>query len=384
MLSFDPKAGVITTCKEYLFNRPEPIELRLTKVGDDMNLLRSSGFKESYILGLDKAREHLRLARKLRTDSIDPWKTHIEEFAALVKPHLDYIERGIRSQDSADKLERLAILENFRAETQSWLEKKEVSYRRWVNLNFRLSILATPKDKRATEYLSDDFASELHTSEAWVTNEQLESAYLKEIQRKQSKKSIIEMLNQFPEVIIAPQMDGLTGIMALTRMTARRVYLHALENNATDVHGFHHPDWIFRHDSGHMTIHDRHLMEWVGTHGRSYKEMILPFHNAFLLHIQELPVRKREMLELIYHYMVFERPTYAYVLSNRRKNSRYPVTSLLRFDIGELSSLLYYLHKDTQIPDWVKPNNIDDVKAFLTKEAMNIYDDTAQEVFNSL
>ena len=308
LLSFDPKARFITACKEYLFNRPEPIELRLTKMGDNMNLLRTAGFKDSYIQGLDKAHEHLRLARKLRTEPIDPWKTHIEEFAAMIKPHLDYIERGIRSQDSADKLERLAILEDFRAETQSWLEKREVSYRRWVSLNFRLSILATPKDKRTTEYLSDDFASELYTSEVWVTNEQLESAYLREIQRKQSTKSIVEMLDQFPEVIIVPQMDGLTGIMALTRMTAQRVHIHALENNATRVHGFQYPDWVFVHDSAHMTAHDRRLMEWVGTHGSSYKEMVLPFHNAFLLHIQELPIKKREMLELIYHYMVFEQP----------------------------------------------------------------------------
>ena len=55
----------------------------------------------------------------------------------------------------------------------------------------------------------------------------------------------------------------------------------------------------------------------------------------------------------------------------------------MRHHIEQLSSSLYLYHKDTQIPDWVEPRNADDVRKFLI-EAMNLYDDTAQEVFNSL
>ena len=305
----------------------------------------------------------------------------------MVEPHLDYIERGIRSQDSADKLERLAILEDFRAETQSWIEKEEVSYRRWVNLNFRLSILATPKDKRVGGFRRQDFLPELLASGDWVTNERLESAYLKGTQRTDfTENSFIEMLNRFPEVIIAPQMDGLTGIMALSRMTARRVYLHALENNATDVHGFRYPDWIFLHDNGHTTTHHLHLMKWVRSHGKPYEEMILPFHDAFLLHIQKLPIRKREILELIYYHMVFEYPKNGYALGQEYKYLKYPRSLLMRsFIDNPLNSgfLLSSLYKGTLIPDWVEPKNLDDVKIFLSK-AMSLYDDTARDVFNSL
>ena len=341
-----------------------------------MNLLRSSGFKESYILGLDKAQEHLRLARKFRTQSIDPWKTHIEEFAALIKPHLDYIERGIRSQDSADKLERLAILEDFRAETQSWLEKQEVSYRRWVNLNFRLSILATPKEKRTTQFFnSNDFIDKLHTSEDWLTNKRLESAYLKEEKREDEMEPIVVRLNQFPEVIIAPQMDGLTGIMALTRMTARRVYLHALENNASHVHGFNHPDWIFHHDSTHMDMHESSLINWLHWNKKSYEDMAIPFHNAFVLRMKNFPQRKRERLELIYYYIVFEQPGYGY-------GFEYPTTSFLRLSsVAWRSKDLY--NEPALLPDWVQPNNTDDVRRFLI-EAIDLYDNTARDVFNSL
>ena len=385
MLSFGSRAFIVTDCKKYipfLFNRHKLTELKLQTETDR--------FQDNYIRGLEQARAHIRLAHKLRTEPIDPWKTHIEEFATMVEPHLDYIERGIRSQDSADKLERLAILEDFRAETQSWIEKEEVSYRRWVNLNFRLSILATPTDQRTEVFFSrHDFLLELHVSGDWVTNERLESAYLKGTKRTKSKeKSFVEMLNQFPEIIIAPQMDGITGIMALSRMTARKVYLHALVNNAVNVHGFQYPDWIFLHDNAHVAIHDSHLMKWVRErgHGRSYEEMVLPFHDAFLLHIQKLPIRKREILELIYYHMVFEYPEKGYALGQEYKYLKYPRSLLMRSVIDNpLTSrlLLSSFQKGTLIPDWVEPKNLDDVKIFLAK-AMSLYDNTAREVFNSL
>ena len=224
LFSFGPRAFFIPACKDYipfLFHRPKLTELKL----------QTDRFKDGYIRGLEQAHKHLRLAHKLRTESIDPWKTHIEEFAALVKPHLDYVERGIRSQDSADKLERLAILEDFRAEAQSWIEKQEVSYRRWVNLNLRLSILATPKNKRARGNLL--FIRTLCFRR--LGHQRAVGVCLPITGDRNGQNLSLKCSTKFPEVIIAPQMDGLTGIMALTRMTARRVYLHALENKASHV-----------------------------------------------------------------------------------------------------------------------------------------------------
>ena len=105
-------------------------------------------------------------------------------------------------------------------------------------------------------------------------------------------------------------------------------------------------------------------MEWVKAHESSYEEMVLPFHNAFLLHIQELPIRKREMLELMYHYIVFEKPSYGYNLGEMYRDVKYPHTADLMRSIinSQLSPVLYSLHRDTQIPDWVRPNNVNDVE----------------------
>ena len=376
LLSFGPKARFITACKDYLFNRPKPIELKLIEWGENINFLRSSGFKESYIRGLDKVREHLRLAHKLRTGSINPWKTHIEEFATLVKPHLDYVERGIRSQDSADKLERLAILEDFRAETQSWLEKREVSYRRWVNLNFRLSILVTPKDKRLMTTDEDRFLGALHASEDWHTDKRLESLYQQWKTKDRNLEPIVLIIDDFPEVIIVPQMDGITGIMALTRMAGRRVYLHALENKASHIHyNLRYPDWAFQHDSEHTIVREIQLSTWIPWREGSYETVVTPFHNAFLLRMQEFPKKEREMLELVYHYLVFERPLYGNIFN-------YPRTSV--YGVVHRSAWVSDLETESAIlPDWVENNSVLDVKAFL-KEATNLYEKTAWEVFNSL
>ena len=88
------------------------------------------------------------------------------------------------------------------------------------------------------------------------------------------------------------------------------------------------------------------------------------------------------MLELIYHYIVFEQPEYGYGLGQDYKYVKYPRTSLMRSIIND--KLMYtFIFLSTKIPNFQtgsEPNNIDDVKLFLI-EAMNLYESTAQEVF---
>ena len=309
-----------------------------------------------------------------------------------MEPHLNYIERGIRSQDAPDKLERLTILENFRAQAQQWIERRELSYRRWINLNYRLSILATPRNKRIGPIKNhDDFFIKLYDSEDWITDVRLESFYSERQKNGKEVTPIVEMLNKFPEVIIAPQIDGIMGIMPLTRMSAQRVYLHALENKASRIHNeLRYPDWIFWHEGFHMNLHETTSTEWSRYHKRPYEEIALPFHNAFFLHIQKLPKKEQEILEFVYHYIVFEKPYdgysvfvnfYGYSMFSNTKVPRYPNTLNLREYINNWSEDLS--NEREKFPDWVQPNNADDIKAFLI-DAMDLYDNTAREVFNGL
>ena len=73
--------------------------------------------------------------------------TYIGEFADLIGPHIEFIEEGIRSQESADKEMRLDLLESLKSEAQG--HRASMTFHYWFNLNFRLSILATSIDENA-------------------------------------------------------------------------------------------------------------------------------------------------------------------------------------------------------------------------------------------
>ena len=106
--------------------------------------LRDQGYGKEYIAGLDHVRETLQLVERLRADKIDFSTYHIQEFAGLIGPRIDFVEKGIRSQESDDKEMRLNLLESLRSEVQN---RPLITYQDWFNLNFLLSILATPVDK---------------------------------------------------------------------------------------------------------------------------------------------------------------------------------------------------------------------------------------------
>ena len=107
--------------------------------------LRDQGYDDKYIAGLDHVRENLRLVERLRKDKVDPHTSHIQEFADLIDIHIAFIEEGIKYQGFfSDKEMRLSLLESLKSEAQEHQDSQKVTYRYWFNLNFRLSILATP------------------------------------------------------------------------------------------------------------------------------------------------------------------------------------------------------------------------------------------------
>ena len=121
--------------------------------------LKDQGFNEKLITGLNHVMENLRFAQSLRDrlsdKSTDPNTLHIPEFAELIDVHIAFIEEGIKSQSSADKSERLELLEILKFEVQHRKSSKTVTYRYWFNLNLRLSLLTTPKER--LEKIFNDF-----------------------------------------------------------------------------------------------------------------------------------------------------------------------------------------------------------------------------------
>ncbi len=367
---------------KFFFDRPSPPGP--TVEGASEEALRALGFRESYIKGLDQAEGHLRLAKKLRSGTVDPWKDHIEEFAELVEPHLDYVERGIRDQNSLDKRERLAILENFRREASTWVQNRTVTYRKFVNLNYRLSILATPLGLRGSGSLLADgsgFRARLYKSGDWMTNGRLEAAYLlgKERKKVESPESIYEKLDQFPEVIIMPQMDGLWGKMPITRLAGQRVYLHALVNNAAKADGADRPpDWIFWHDGNHMSIREYRVGDWIRI--GIYENIMAPFHNAFVVEMEQArPRMEREMLELTYYTLVHELPG-ALVGENLSKIGIPSTRELRQYRLGV--KVLHPSDKHGEFPLGLE-NSPQAIENFV-KKSMDIFDRVAKKIYDRL
>ena len=53
------------------------------------------GYGKSDVAGLDHVMENLRLVQSLRTRPIDPYTTHIPEFADLIDEHIGFVRKGI-------------------------------------------------------------------------------------------------------------------------------------------------------------------------------------------------------------------------------------------------------------------------------------------------
>ena len=73
--------------------------------------IEEQGYRPEYVTTFDHVKNNLQLAHSLRQRfsdfSTNPKKAHIPEFARLIDPHIDFVERGTRSQNSPDKNLRL-------------------------------------------------------------------------------------------------------------------------------------------------------------------------------------------------------------------------------------------------------------------------------------
>ena len=224
----------------------------------DEQKFRDEGYSDIYIEGFDSVSDYLQLAESLRTRPIDPYTSHIPEIADLIDIHIDFIRRGIVSQESPDKFDRLEQLELLKVESQSRKELKQVTYRWWINFNLRLSILVTPFAMRKSDiyYRSNRIFTEVQTNNdlerfyQWLTlinyekSDTLYDYYL-------AIYSLIDLLDQFPQRILIPIRHNL-GIMPINKMYGTGVHLIGLNNQPIKFHNrTMNPYSFFLHDINH-------------------------------------------------------------------------------------------------------------------------------------
>lgn len=278
--------------------------------------MREQGYSEVYIAGLDVVKRNLRLAKALRHVIIHPWTDHIPAFVPMIDEHIHFIEEGIRLYQSSDREHRLNQLQVFKAEAEMVKDLERVTYRWYLNFNYRLSILATPQEHRRWFIKDED----------WITNEALE-AFFNNTPRDKLKGSLHlgHLLDLFPDLIVLPTSSDL-GVISLNRTVQTGISLLGLVNQPVFVEGrLVYPQTFWEHDVDHTKYMNQDLDLYHLYHGdKDFQDTdgIGPFqeenaananftifHNELIYHRMggfPRPLRKR--VEFIYFQVTHEKP----------------------------------------------------------------------------
>ena len=276
--------------------------------------LRDQEYTNAYIAGFDHVRENLQLAERLRRDRINPFTSHIQEFADLIDTHIEFIKEGIQSQDSDDKEMRLNLLESLKSEARKRQNLEEVTYRWWFNFNFLLSILATPQ-------LLSHFYLEAIDINDLITNSSIEktnSFFLRGLKKR--SEDIIEaindffigatyetnteekrrftwernwyLINAFPKRVLIPTIQPL-GIISINETHGTRVHFIGLNKEfKTADRRVMYSDDFFQHDISHVdnikNINNLQLTKYIRDK------------------ITSLPRLQREVLEYVFYDITYE------------------------------------------------------------------------------
>ena len=243
------EARILEHCAR-AFTKPEPFLIKTEQQ------LRDEGYEEKDIAGLDHARSNLELAHRLRTGSIHPTTTHIEEFADLIDAHIAFIERGIRSQnyiypsDIEGKALRLEQLERLKSEAQMRKDLGQVTYEWWFFFNLRLAIAATTWTGSSfdiiTIFFKGSYSLELMTDDGikkfWNRYDSVKKFW--------NRRGPSYLLNDFPKRILIPTIQDLSR-MAINETYGTGVHLIGLIND--DDSAFGTPIDFALHDIFHAT-----------------------------------------------------------------------------------------------------------------------------------
>ena len=269
--------------------------------------MEREGYKPEYIAALDQVSIFLRLAYHLRQHfrdpKIDPEKVHIPELVQFIDPHIDFMEEGIRNQDSSDKDFRLSQLELLRSEAHSRIETEQVTYRWYLILNLHLALLAHPRETPYTflKLKIDDLSGTPFLDLVEIESSMDYNERLRIITKLFSK--FIDHY-PFPEVIMMPTIENLgnIGIISENRTYGTEVHLIGLSNKFMDAHSRKmSPLEYFAHEIEHI-----YNTQFQINHNRKMYFFTNLFINLFLDKLQTLPKPQRERIELVLYELAHE------------------------------------------------------------------------------
>ena len=287
--------------------------------------LKRRGHREQFYAGVDEVHSLIRLGNALRENSIDPQRTHIENFVPLIARHFQHLKEGWQyyaptrlgppqrlslraSKIGADLNYRILrhpvasyigsavwfiLTQNIRKTDQP------LSLETWQNLNFWWSALMHPTR------LSHEMIYEMYMDIEEPGHRQFRVPWF--VKKKDNEEITEEEFTQyswpqpipFPETVVLPTISHF-GVFAINQVAGGdRVVPLELSNRVVKVdRTLQSPFDVFYHDLSHI-------------HRTNYGQPLLDnplFHQHLMSYLTELSPKKREQAEIIYFILVHESP----------------------------------------------------------------------------
>lgn len=270
--------------------------------------LKAKGWRDVFIVGLDDMNGIRNFGYKLRESKINPYTTHVVDFALQAPLRIEYIRQGIIEQ-GVEVEERLKLLEQIWEEVQTKIREKKVSYAYWLYLHYRLSILATPSTEKYMLKRGDVW---------WVTEEDLFEHFnnppselsknnknLTELVERLNDdinywiyqslfKQVRDVIHLFPSRIVIPTLNTQMGIKGMNRSISNKIFPAALVNKK---HRYDDEDMTpfraFTHDIEHALLTLQDIQRFTGN-----SMTLSQFYN--LMENKMLTIEQQERNETIF------------------------------------------------------------------------------------
>lgn len=248
--------------------------------------------------GLNTIHQLMELGKNLRSRSINPTTTHIEDLEPFISMHIRHIQKGLIA---SRQFKKLIDLNRFKKEAETRIRNKQVTLYWWQLFNIRLSALATPSH---TITLEQKFLKE------YKTHNKL-AHYIKNTKDNKLVDTIKKILTSFPEKVVLPATSSF-GILALNQVPKNgwQVVPAELFNQTKSIEGhFMSPIEAHLHDFDHIVIFD---------YGIPLFSENPEFHNKIIFNMEQLPPEERKKAEVMYFILTHEfhqkeRPTISQV-----------------------------------------------------------------------
>ena len=285
--------------------------------------LKRQEYRDIFIDGVDTAYWIRDFVKELRKASVNPYKTHIENFSALIDQHIHFVKQGIIRQ-GVDVEERLEFLNVLKLEAEQRVKNQEATYHWWLYWNHRLAIAATPLNKRQPS--SSDFGWK--TEENWL--KMLDSTFTLNRYPSMVITFLQSVIDQFPEKILFP-VQGPLGVRAFNILVDSHIWPQRLNDRVVLVDGFTmQPDLYSTNDIEHS------VLSWGG--GWQVYDSLISFS-------ADMPVAEQEKIDMVYFISALERSKAADIFN-------YDKNSLLLHSYANR-----FLHKNNL--GWLIPTNVD-------------------------